>query len=252
MGGAAVLLLVAMVRGKMKRPFTQQWPWKPTILAAASIAAYQLLFFSGVLKSGVAIGTMVGIGSVPIAGGLIGHFMRHEKLGRIWYTATALTLAGVTLLALSGGNLRVNGIGLLLAIGAGVAYAFYASFSIDVLIDGTGRDSETAVTIIFCTGSLMLIPILFLYDLHWLTEPRGALVAIHLGVISLAVAYSLFMRGLQHVSLSSAMTLTLAEPLTAGLLAVLLLGEKLTLTALLGIGLLFAGLALLATNKNDN
>jgi len=98
--------------------------------------------------------------------------MRHEKLSRVWYAATALTMFGVALLALSGGNLRVNGIGLLLAIGAGTAYAFYASFSIDVLLDGNGRDSETAVTIIFCTGSLMLAPILFLYDLSWMTEPR--------------------------------------------------------------------------------
>ncbi len=250
MVGAAVLLFVAVVRGKMKRPFTKQWPWKPTILAAASVSAYQLLFFSGVLKSGVAIGTMVGIGSVPIAGGLIGHFMRHEKLSRVWYAATALTLSGVMLLALSGGNLRVNGVGLLLAVGAGTAYAFYASFSIDVLMSGGGRDSGTAVAIIFCTGSLMLVPILFLYDLNWLTEPRGILVSIHLGAITLAAAYSLFTRGLHTVSLSNAMTLTLAEPLTAGLFAVLLLGEELTITALAGIGLLFAGLALLAVKKD--
>jgi len=248
--GAAVLLFAAVVRGKMKRPFTRYWPWKPTILAAASISAYQLLFFSGVLKSGVAIGTMVGIGSVPIAGGVIGHFMRHEKLSRVWYAATALTMFGVALLALSGGNLRVNGIGLLLAIGAGTAYAFYASFSIDVLLDGNGRDSETAVTIIFCTGSLMLAPILFLYDLSWMTEPRGALVAIHLGAITLAAGYSLLTHGLRHVSLSTAMTLTLAEPLTAGLFAVILLGEQLTITAFTGIGLLFAGLALLATKRD--
>ena len=45
------------------------------------------------------------------------------------------------------------------------------------------------------------------------------------------------------------MTLTLAEPLTAGLLGVFLLGEQLAPLAWTGVLFLFAGLALLATQK---
>ena len=48
------------------------------------------------------------------------------------------------------------------------------------------------------------------------------------------------------MSVATATTLALAEPLTAGLLGVFLIGESLSGRSLTGIGLLFAGLALLA------
>jgi len=52
----------------------------------------------------------------------------------------------------------------------------------------------------------------------------------------------LFARGLTLVPSSTAVTLTLAEPLTAGVLGIVLLGEAVTASILIGIGLLLAGL----------
>jgi DME family drug/metabolite transporter len=54
---------------------------------------------------------------------------------------------------------------------------------------------------------------------------------------------------LLRVPTATAVTLSLAEPLTAGLLGVFLLGEQLTPLAWLGIAFLFMGLALLAASK---
>jgi DME family drug/metabolite transporter len=54
----------------------------------------------------------------------------------------------------------------------------------------------------------------------------------------------LFGRGLQTLSVSTVGTLTLAEPLTAAMLGIFLLGEQLTSTALIGIVTLFVGLLL--------
>jgi DME family drug/metabolite transporter len=56
----------------------------------------------------------------------------------------------------------------------------------------------------------------------------------------------MFARGLRLVSPSHAVSLSLAEPLTAGVLGILLVGETLTLTALLGIVLLLGSLVWLA------
>jgi DME family drug/metabolite transporter len=71
-------------------------------------------------------------------------------------------------------------------------------------------------------------------------------VALHLGLLATAAAYALFSRGLSQVPVATAVTLSLAEPLTAGLLGVFLLGERLTAWALLGIVLLLSGLILIA------
>jgi DME family drug/metabolite transporter len=81
------------------------------------------------------------------------------------------------------------------------------------------------------------------------SQPRGALVVLHLGLVTVGLAYTLFGQGLKRVPVSNAVTLTLAEPMTAGILGVLLLGEQLTLQAGLGILLIFSGLALLAAAK---
>ena len=100
---------------------------------------------------------------------------------------------------------------------------------------------------IFCLAAFFLSPLLFLGDLTWLASPRGLTVALHLGLIATAVAYALFARGLRLIPAARAMTLSLAEPLTAGFFGVVLLGETFTVTAWLGIGLILAGLALLST-----
>jgi DME family drug/metabolite transporter len=90
---------------------------------------------------------------------------------------------------------------------------------------------------------------LFTADLSWLAQPGGISVALHLGVVTVGVAYSLFARGLSLVPVAVAATLTLAEPLTAGLLGVLVLGEQLNLMAGMGILLIFAGLAWLSAGN---
>ena len=63
-------------------------PRRRLLLAAAATAAYQLCFFGGVRLAGVAIGTVVGVGSGPVWGGLLGWFGRHERPGRRWAVAT--------------------------------------------------------------------------------------------------------------------------------------------------------------------
>jgi DME family drug/metabolite transporter len=95
----------------------------------------------------------------------------------------------------------------------------------------------------------LLLPLLFVNDLTWLAEPRGLTVALHLGIVTVGIAYLLFALGLTAVSVATAATLTLAEPLTAGTLGILVLGERLTLPIMLGLGLLLAGLLVLATRR---
>jgi DME family drug/metabolite transporter len=65
-------------------------------------------------------------------------------------------------------------------------------------------------------------------------------------VIPTALAYLLFARGLKQLSAAETATLTLAEPLTAALLGVIVLGEQLSAPAALGGALILSGLVVLA------
>lgn len=246
--GGALLLLLGLLGGHLResRRSGNGWPQAWTLLAAGCIALYQLCFFAGVARTGVAVGTIVGIGSAPVLAGVLAMLIDREWPGRRWGGATLLAVTGCVLLVAQGKAMQVDGVGILLAIGAGAAYALFTQAS-KKLLQFQRPAAVTAVS--FSLGALLLLPLAFTLDWDWVAQPRGVLVALHLGVITMALAYSLFALGLRTAPAATAVSLTLAEPLTAGLLGIFFLGEPITLPALLGVGLLFAGLALLAWRR---
>jgi DME family drug/metabolite transporter len=244
--GGLALLALAIGRGRLRSQ--TPWPLGVTLLAAACMAAYQLCFFAALAVTGVAVGTVVAIGSAPVLAGALGWLFYREKPGRRWAFATALAILGCALLVLPGGQLTLRVWGISLALGAGICYALYALLAKRLL---EGRAPEAVMAVVFCLGAILLSPALLLVDLHWLGEWRGLAVALHLGIIATAVSYTLFARGLKVVPTATAVTLSLAEPLTAGLLGVFLLGESLALPSWMGVGLMFTGLALLSIQTKE-
>jgi DME family drug/metabolite transporter len=238
-GGLALLLLAAQ-RGGLR--IDRTWPRWPTFLAAASMALYQLCFFAAVARTGVAVGTVVTIGSAPILAGLLAWLLSGDRPQQRWWAATLCAVSGCTLLVLAGNRVRVDPLGISLALGAGASYAVYALTSKTLL---AARPPDVVVAVVFCGGALMLAPALLFANLAWLAQPGGWLVALHLGLLATATAYALFARGLVLIPVATAVTLTLMEPLTASVLGMVVLGEQLTLWAALGVLLLLGGLAIL-------
>lgn len=240
--GGIGLLVLTTFHGGFGR--LNSWPVKLSLGAGFFMAAYQVTFFAGVSSTGVAVGTIVGIGSSPVAAGLLAFLFRGERPGRRWMVATALALTGCTFLALSGGEeVHIDPVGIFLAICAGVCYAA-VTLLIKGLLDQHSPNSVMAV--VFCLGALMLLPLLFFVDLSWVQSLHGLGTVLYFGFITAALAYWLFARGLRTVPVASAVTLTLAEPMTAGLLGLFLLGEQTNFQAFCGMGLIFCGLVLLA------
>jgi len=239
--GGAALLLLAGCRGEIAP--LREWRLKPLLLAGLFTAGYQLCFFAAVARTGVAVGTIVGIGSSPIAAGLLGLLFRGERPSRRWLLATVLAIAGCTLLGLGDGRVRVDPLGIALALGAGASYAAY-TLAIKGLLDEHSPNAVMALVV--CVGALLMSPLLFGRDLGWLLQPRAIAVVLHLGLATMALSYWLFARGLQLVPVATAVTLSLAEPMTASMLGIFVLGEVLSLRAFGGIGLIFTGLLLLA------
>ncbi|SEA60039.1 drug/metabolite transporter, DME family [Desulfuromusa kysingii] len=244
--GGAALLLIAIKRKELGK--FSDWKLLPVILAAAFTASYQICFFAAVAKTGVAIGTIVGIGSAPIAGGILGFFFRRERLGIRWLTATILAVTGCSLLSFSGGDIAVDPLGILLALGAGLSYAAY-TLMIKGLLEKHSPNAIMAVVVML--GALILSPALLSVDMDWLLQPRAIGVILHLGIATMALSYWFFARGLQSVQVANAVTLSLAEPMTAAMLGILVLGEQLNTQAFSGICLIFAGLVVLVIKRRN-
>ncbi|MGH9227415.1 MAG: DMT family transporter [Acidimicrobiales bacterium] len=256
--GGACLVLVGWRRGWLSAPTGPDSPRRrvrdagatPAFpVAVAAMAAYQPLFFGGVARTGVAIGTMVGIGSSPVFAGLLGVVVRAERPGRPWLAATALAVAGTLLLVGAGDRDDVDPTGVAFALGAGFAYAIYVLATKLLLDRGTAPDALTAR--VFGSAGLVLLPVALVAGIGPLLWPGGLLMVAHLGLVTVAVAYVLFTRGLTGVGVAAAGTLTLAEPATATLCGIAILGERPGGVALAGLALVATGIVLLVANRRQ-
>lgn len=215
----------------------------PILLAAICMAGYQLAFFAAVRRTGVAVGTVVAIGSAPVLTGALAYLFQRQSPPDRWWPATLLAIAGCGLLFLPGGGISIDIAGVMLALGAGFCYAAFAVLNKRLL---SFLPPDLAVALIFCLAAVCLLPVWFIVDMRWLLQLRGVLVALHLGLLATAAAYALFARGLQRIPAPTAVTLSLAEPLTAAALGLTMLGERLTLPMTAGVLLILTGLSALA------
>ncbi len=239
--GGSLLAAMALAAGG----FRGRWPLGQVLLAGAGVAVYQLAFFQAVADTGVAVGAIVAIGSGPVFAGILERVLDGAWPGRTWFIATALATTGVAVLSLASAtdaSLSAGGIGL--ALVSGLGYATYTIVAKRLL-----RLGHTPVAVMgasFGLGAVLLLPVLLLGDTAWLHTPDGLALALYLSIVPTALAYSLFARGLRSLDASEVTTLVLAEPLTATVLGVVVLDERVGAGGLLGAVLILAGLAVLA------
>jgi DME family drug/metabolite transporter len=241
--GALALVAALPLRGGSARRVPRSWRARPMLVTAMAAAVYQLCFFAGVQLAGVALGTLVAVGSAPILAGLLGWATRGHRPGAGWLAATAISVAGLVLLSvpdLAAGS----AVGLALALGAGLCSATYNVAAKLQLDRGTRGHELTAGS--FALGGLLLLPLLVTQPLGWLATPSGATLALYLGVATMAVANVLLARGMRHLASGPVATLMLADPVVATALGVVVLGEVLAPVAFAGVLLVLGGLLLQA------
>ncbi|OMC87815.1 EamA family transporter [Viridibacillus sp. FSL H7-0596] len=234
--GGGTLLIIATLMRKIK---FRHWAWKYTFFAALSMALFQPLFFSSVRLTGVAIGTVVTIGSSPVFAGLIDWLYFKNKPTRTWGVATLLAIVGCGLLFVNKGEATINPIGIAMALCAGTAFAIYTHVSKALM---EKEEAMPAVAMTFSISALLLCPISLIYGIEWVGQGANWLPLAFMGVFGTSIAYLLFLTGLQKISSSSAVTLSLGEPLTATILGVFLVGEYLSVTSWFGVAMLLGGI----------
>jgi len=216
------------------------WHW--VLLGGAAMAAYNLFFFAGVKATGVATGTAVAIGSGPLWVGLLQGVLTRQMPSPVWWLGTALAVSGIGLMltgASTGASFEVTGFALCLA--AGLAYASFTLVS-KHLVGITS--AERATFAVFTTAALIALPVAAL-TAGPLTATRGTwLMVSYLGIFATGIAFLLFSHALRHVAAATCVTLSLAEPLTAFVLAIVVVGERPGGIALGGLALVAAGLLL--------
>lgn len=243
---AAVVLLVALValrRGGELVALARSHP-RQLLVIGVGTAAYQGFYFVSVTQVGVAVSTVVSLGLAPVLLTLADS-ARHRRApaaGRLGVLAAALV--GLVLVSVAGHESSTGPdpvAGVLLAIASGTTYALTTVAGGSISRTSAPLVLTSAMTLV---GAAVLLPCLALVDGPRVTTDPAALAWLaYLGALTMALAYVLLYSGLRVVAPSTAVTASLVEPITAAVVAAVVLGESLGPVAVLGILLVLGAVA---------
>ncbi|MDQ0770930.1 DME family drug/metabolite transporter [Pseudarthrobacter defluvii] len=241
--------------------------WRLVSLGAAAVAVYPLAFYSSMHLSGVAVGTVVSIGSAPVAAALIERFADRKPLSRQWILGALLGVGGAALLSLAGhapagaesagtastGSMAaasgpgadqwMSTAGILLGLLAGTTYALYSWAA--HRLTSNGLTTRAAMGAVFGLGGLLLMPVLAVTGGPLLESWGNAGVGAYMAAVPMFAGYLLFGWGLARVGASTATSISLLETVVAAVLAVLVVGERLPALGWLGAAVVLASLFIL-------
>lgn len=215
---------------------------KETYLSAFSLVLYQLFFFTGVKMTGIAVGTVLMLGSSTVFAGILGAVLIGEKPEKRWYLSSMLSVAGCVIL-LAGVGIELDLKGAFFSVCSGFAYSLFSVFTKKII--SKFRPSAYIMTV-FIISAVLSVPVIILRQPVWIMSFNGFSVALYLGMFATALAYFLYTGGLRYTKASTAVTLSLAEPATAALLGVFFIGEDFTIFSLTGVLIIFSGLLYLS------
>jgi DME family drug/metabolite transporter len=203
----------------------------------------------------VSVTTVIALGFAPVLLLVVTGVRdrRPPSAGQVATVATALI--GLVLVSVSGaGNDMPNvAVGVPAALGSGAAYALSADFAPPL---SARHDGLTVTTLTMTVAAALLAPV-GLVVTYLRTGPTttsdatGWLVLVYLGVVTMAFAYVLLFAGLRTMPSGAAVVATLLEPVIAVVIAVSLLGERLTTSVALGSLLIVAAIVSLGRQPEE-
>ena len=253
-GGLLQALYAAHHISAQWRLLVMRWPL--VSLGALAVAVYPLAFYSSMHLAGVAVGTVVSIGSAPVAAAVIERIVDQKPLTRRWMVGALIAVGGAVLLSFAGHRPDGGGAGtaaeswastswssaagIALGLVAGTTYALY-SWAAHRIIGG-GVSSRAAMGTVFGVGGVLLMPVLFLTGRPLLETWTNFTVGAYMALVPMFAGYVLFGWGLARVRASTATGLSLVETVVAAVLAVLVVGERLPAAGWIGAATVLGGL----------
>ena len=214
--------------------------WGRVFFCGLCMAVYNLSFFAGVKASGVALGTALAIGSGPIWAGLMQAVVQKRMPSPMWWLGTCIGVGGGIVMALAATDRNhLPWAGMALCLLAGLSYAAYALVNQALVIEGR---VATVNAWVFTCSALISLPVAAMLGGPLKVDASGWAVVIYLGMVATGLAYLLFSVGLRGMSAATGVALSKAEPITAFVLSLLIVGERPAWWSVMGLLGVIAGL----------
>lgn len=252
-GGLVLLLAFQAARrrpARARQAETRRARVTRIVATGVGLTVFQTAYFAAVQTTGLAVATVVTLGAGPVLIALGARLWMAERLGRGGGAAVLGALAGLGVLVLGGadgsGTVRPAGVGLALLSALG-----YSAMTLYIRRLGSagsaGGDPLATTVAAFAVGSVLLLPFALLEGVLPQAEGIGRSLALmaYVAAVPTALAYLLYFAGLAVVRAATASVIALIEPVTAAVIAVLLLGEHLTAPTVAGTVVLLTAVSAL-------
>ena len=223
---------LALFRRELLRP-----PPPAVFVLGVMIGAHWSLYFAAIKQTSVASAVLITY-AAPIFMALLAPLLIREQVPARSVLALAVSMAGITAISLAGGtgDEEVRAAGVALALLAAITYAF-----IIVLIKRWAADVHPMTFVAWqeVTAAVILSPSLFLASFDHLSGAQIGYLLL-LGVVLTGVTGVVYVAALRWVPATTAGILAYMEPVSAAILAAIVLGQGLTAPVIVG------GLAIVA------
>ena len=203
----------------------------------AGLTLFQAAYFCAVKSTGLAVATVVTLGSGPVLIALAARLAMGERLGRGGVCAVAGALTGLGVLVLGGGaDAAVRPAGVLLAVLSAAGYAGITLLTRWYGRRGAGGDPLDTSLWSFGICAVVLLPAAWSQGLWPHAEHLGRTLVLlgYLASVPTALAYALYFAGAAVLRAATVSVIALIEPVSAAAIAVWLLGERLTAATVAG------------------
>jgi DME family drug/metabolite transporter len=246
---ALTLAVAALVSGRLRLLSPRRHLGTLVALGAVQ-AVHWWLFFEAVKRGSVALAVLTFY-AAPLFLALLAPLFLPEALSNVALGAIVPGGVGIALVAMAGDGGTALG---WVAIACGIGSAF--SFAVLLILSKRLLQAEAApLTVAFwdCfVGSLVLAPTVLLAGPAVPLNADDLAAVLLLGIVFTGLATLAYTAILQHATAQTAGILTFLEPVSAVLLAWILLGESLTPRAALGGALvILAGLAVVVLEPSE-
>ena len=236
-GGVVLLPLVIKRREKVQAK---------DLLFFLSLGILNILIGMGSLQLAINIGkastAAILISSNPIFVLFFSSFLLKEKVTFDRIACILLGIGGITLIIYKGNVGGDTAVSLTLGIIASLTFGLYTVLG---KLNSEGISSITMICISSIFGSLLYVPILLMNGIPLFYIPKGAFLAIlYAGVFLSGVAYITYMEALKILTASKGAMIFFLKPVIASMLAVVFLGESLSLKTVAGMLLVLAGIVI--------
>ncbi|MFJ8309723.1 MULTISPECIES: DMT family transporter [unclassified Streptomyces] len=249
--GGLVLLLGAMALRRRPAPAAPE-PRRRRLLRVLGngigLMIFQSAYFAAVEATGLAVATVVTLGAGPVLIALGARLTMGERIGWAGTAAVAGALAGLAVLWIGNGGGTVRPAGVLLALVSAAGYAAITLLTRWLGRDGGAADPSATTAWAFGVAAICLLPFAAAEGLlpHTVEPVRVVVLMLYVAAIPTALAYALYFAGAAVVRAATVSVIMLLEPVSAAVIAVSVLGERITAATAVGTTLLLLAVVGLA------